>query len=334
MTPALAKIVAVLCSIFTNICLSNAALIISSPLLAARQSAEAKLLDGLKNENKVGARIRSVRRSDVDDVSDLLASALIENTGVANFQKKIEQLRIKSALQSNLDLRVRAMAEGKRFFDQRIGNNENSFARELEDPNHLRYLWSNDSFRIKVQQAAEQSNEPHPWEYHNFAMIPENPHWLRHAALAAENIDSGELIGFCEIAMLLCPTGKQTEDDGLKLDYADDYEEDCCSLDCSPTIANLVVSPSWRGCGVAFSLLKSAERLIQRGWKCGELCLYVEKNNQRAIRLYLRAGFQMKSVRDDKLYMSKSLECDNHSRIIRRMNEASRRNYGELAMMQ
>ena len=88
-------------------------------------------------------------------------------------------------------------------------------------------------FRKKVEQAAELSNEPHPWADHDFALAPKDPTWLRHEMITAEDIETGKIIGFCEIAMLICPS----EDEGSSLDFAygDDYEDESIATTKSTT---------------------------------------------------------------------------------------------------
>ena len=63
---------------------------------------------------------------------------------------------------------------------------------------------------------------------------------------------------------------------------------------------------------MAKGLVKSAERFVQRKWKCDELGLYVEKRNLKAMNLYSAVGYQVKSSLNEqdqpsKWYMSKHL---------------------------
>ncbi|CAB9507561.1 FR47-like protein [Seminavis robusta] len=254
------------------------------------------------------ARIRSTRRPDVEPVADLLSSAI---TGDASgFKARVERLRIKSSVETTLDLRVRAIQEGKQHLSQAVATPPGEAINEKSD--HLRFLWSNESFRNKIAQAAELSSEPHPWGYHNFAMAPKDPNWLRHEMITAECTRTGAIVGFCEIAMLLSPP--QT---APPQSYGDsgggNEEEEYYTTRCLPTIANLVVSPEWRRRGIAKGLIRSAERVVERKWKSDELGLYVEKRNTKAIYLYSNAGFQVQASlqeedNPDKWYMCKELK--------------------------
>ena len=157
--------------------------------------------------------------------------------------------------------------------------------------------------------------------------------------ILAQDIVTGEVIGFCEIAMLLRPISSQPnivwqpKDDAysnnIDLPYAgylfqhenegaDNSRSTNSHVQCVPTIANLVVSPAWRRRGVAKGLIKSAERIVARKWNCSELGLYVEKANQRAKELYSRTGYEVASsiLSDEdytanKWYMSKPLNGKN-----------------------
>ena len=284
------------------------------------------------NNNKVAiARIRSTKRTDLDPIADLLSMAISGETMEAeNWKARVERLRLQSSIRHLLDLRVRAMEEGKHYFRQQQQQQQQqsmtaTTTTTTTTNDHyisLQELWvRSDSFRHKIEQAAELSSEPHPWEHHDFNYAPEDPYWLRHEMILAQDIVTGEIIGFCEIAMLLSPPSKASQDDdGNNIDfpYAEDYFNPGdlygSSVECAPTIANLVVSPTWRRRGVAKGLMKSAERIVARKWKCSELGLYVEKANQRAKELYARTGYEVvPSFVDEKYhtatkwYMSKSL---------------------------
>lgn len=296
----------------------NNALIVS-PRPAIKATSETFASPGLSTtarEDVSVARIRSTRRSDLEQISDLLSTAITGSDNNDNWKARVERLRVKESIKTTLNLRVRAIEEGKKYLSDRTKVTIGGLSLKVNDPDHLRYLWTKDSFRNKVEQAVELTSEPTPWEHHNFALAPDDPCWLRHEMITAEDIQTNTIVGFCEIATLLCPPLTQPKNaDGSSLDhtYGDDYNEsEIFSLECAPTIANLVVSPAWRRRGVAKGLVKSAERFVQRKWGCDELGLYVEKRNQRALHLYTNVGYKVKSsLRDqdqpDKWYMSKQL---------------------------
>ena len=255
---------------------------------------------GINNQKVAIARIRSTKRSDLDPIADLLSTAISGETAeTENWKARVERLRLQSSIRHMLDLRVRAMEEGKQYFQQQQQQQSIAAARTDDHYFSLQELWfQSDSFRSKIEQAAELSSEPHPWEHHDFNYAPEDPYWLRHEMILAQDIVTGEIIGFCEIAMLLSPPkASKDNDNNIDFPYADDHfnhdEDQYGSVECAPTIANLVVSPTWRRRGVAKGLIKSAERIVARKWKCNELGLYVEKENQRAKELYARTGYEV-----------------------------------------
>lgn len=247
----------------------------------------------------------------MDPVADLLSTAIMNNgpdptTTQETWKARVERLRVKSSIRNTLDLRVRAMKAGKKYFT--ATNTQTN-----DDPNYydLQQLWSNNSFRRNIEQAAELTSEPSPWSNYNFEVAPKDPSWLKHEMISAQDIATGDIIGFCEIAMLSRPSSSSSSsfqttissppenDNNIDFQYGDDYDDEisndidfCAPTEqYAPTIANLVVSPSWRGRGVGKGLLKSAERIVQRKWNCGELGLYVENSNLRAMKLYVRSGY-------------------------------------------
>jgi len=262
------------------------------------------------------ARIRSTRRTDIDAVADLLSSAISGDlTSCASnrkndntFRMRVERLRTKSSLRTTLDLRMRAMEEGKKQLAQQTTTqaNQHNDDDDRAQQQVLQHLWSTKhSFRRKIKQAAEVSNEPHPWQHHNFDVVPPNDScWLRHEMISAQDITTGNIIGFCEIAMLHCPPSTVTK-----------AATEMGPPDVAPTIANLIVSPTWRRKGVARGLIKSAERIVQRKWKCDRLGLYVERNNGKAMDLYMRSGYEVTTwsslhaadASSTRWYMNKSL---------------------------
>lgn len=185
-------------------------------------------------------RIRTTRMSDISDVSDILATSLLDplcefDRGL-NFKFKMELLKTKAAVEKMVTSRVNAIGTGLSI--------DKNCPLQLSATDKLRFLWSNDGFRNKMEKAVGVSTEPYIWNYHNFACAPENPCWLQHKMFTAENSDNGEIVGFCEIAMLSQPIERAGGD------------EEQCSVEVSPTIINLAISPNHRRRGIASRLMK------------------------------------------------------------------------------
>jgi N-acetylglutamate synthase len=70
-----------------------------------------------------------------------------------------------------------------------------------------------------------------------------------------------------------------------------------CPMDAlgTPTILNLVTSPRYRRRGIASRILQSASRFVRQAWSHEhQISLYVDKQNQPALSMYKRAGFETK----------------------------------------
>jgi ribosomal protein S18 acetylase RimI-like enzyme len=185
----------------------------------------------------------------------------------------MELLKTKAAVEPLLLSRINAFDAGKIL-------SKLCALEELSEADKMRLIWSNDGFRNKMEKAARLSTEPHIWSGHNFAYAPESACWLQHKLMTAEDLESGEIVGFCEIAMLSQPS---------------DDENENCSLEALPTIVNLVTSPRFRRRGVGSRLMKAAARFVQRQWSCDELTLYVDKSNDAAVAMYENLGFEGRS---------------------------------------
>jgi ribosomal protein S18 acetylase RimI-like enzyme len=250
-------------------------------------------------------RIRSTVPKDIPMVSDILTHALLEeeegsHTAATqpsfNFKKRMEFLRTKAGVVTLLHSRMEAIATGTKLW-QLVSE---SSLEGLNDKHKLRYLWSNDIFRNKLERACKLSDEPHGWKDYNFACAPDNSDKLFHKMLTAENVATGEVVGFCEVAMLSQPTHwrrENSENNVLTVNGNHDTNEGV------PTIVNLVTSTGYRRRGVASSILRTALKYVQLQRCSEELALYVEQNNNNAVRMYMNLGFETKYGGSNQLYM-------------------------------
>lgn len=245
-------------------------------------------------------RIRSTREDDLPEIASLLASASITEQELQwNWKTSMQVLRTKAAMQSLLASRYQAIREGKRVAE-RVPLDE-----EITTSDEIKLLWSHDVFRRKLEKAASQAKEPHIWKDCDFAVAPRDPKALQHAMITAEDITTGSIVGFCEVAMLALPYSCQNE---------------FTSIASAPTIANLVSSTKHRRRGIASSLLKSTKKYVQRQWSGDAIALYVDSANKRAISLYSKHGFIAKDLNEahgSELYMQKSLNTENARELVR-----------------
>lgn len=256
----------------------------------------------------IAVRIRATREEDIGPISDLLATTTTTSEtehrkGIFNFGvSMVTQMKRSTSFQSLLLHRFQAIEEGKKALSKVA---QQCIDAQVSDADRLRLIWNHDAFRSKLQKAATMSNEPHMWKEHNFSLCPQGASQLQHIMLTAEDTLSGTIVGFCEVAMMSSPDHHDTSNP-LK------------SAMGIPTIANLATSPQYRRRGIASSLLASATRYVQRNWETSsnEVALYVSKDNDRAVSLYKKYGFQERqsSVDDDKLYMIVSAGCGKSRR--------------------
>lgn len=237
-------------------------------------------------------RLRFTEEDDLNGIASLLASARVNvDESQWNWKTSMNVLRNKSALYTLLSNRFQAIKEGEKAAAKLTLNDS------LSESDRMRSLWSHDSFRNQLKRAVAMATEPHIWKQHDFAVCPKNPNSLRHAMITAEDSTTGNVVGFCEIAMMAPPPC---------------HQQDCTSTHYAPTIANLAASSKYRRQGIASALVKSAKRYVHRQWSHDEITLYVEKANKGAISLYSKQGFRPKgfsdsSEQDGKLYMTQSL---------------------------
>ena len=258
-------------------------------------------------------RIRSTKESDVHrGISDMWAWAVLDpqlgSSSTLGFVRRIQFLKAKSFVEDVMMARLNAIQVAERTMDACAIQYENV---ELSEPDKLRYLWSSERFRRTMERAAKLSNEPHIWTYHNFACAPKTMECLQHKMLTAEDLQTGELLGFCEIAMLLHPSSSTNDDNTFS-----SHEH---NIVLRPTIVNLVVSEKHRRRGIASRIIRSAKNYVGQVWDADELNLYVDQTNTAAISLYRRLGFQdtaysQQQQEEDKvvqLYMTLPLGSDS-----------------------
>jgi ribosomal protein S18 acetylase RimI-like enzyme len=270
---------------------------------------------------ELNLRIRSTVESDIKEIANILTHALIEEeqdktvpqknhrrVSPFNFKFKSTVSGVTSLLQSRID----SIKIGKKFLTE--GSTSSLESPPLTEADQLRMLWSNDKFRSNIENAASLSNEPHIWKDHNFMCAPQSFDWLFHKMITAENTLTGEIVGFCEIAMLSKPslddddcTTTTTMDHGLTIQ---DVEDECSirDVDAVPTIINFITSPEYRRRGVGSSIVNSALKYVHTTWPGAEttMALYVEEDNTNAINMYKRLGFktQRKVESTQQLYMT------------------------------
>jgi len=236
-------------------------------------------------------RIRTTREDDIDEIASLL-SATAENG--SNWKAKIENLRRLQCFKENLKTRYKSLCEGKRAFKRvrkklRENYNDDEIS-SIPDMDQLRYLWNeNQVLRESIRKASFQSNEPHPWKEHNFATCPPEATYLQHAMITVEHARLGHIVGFCEVGMILPPSGS-----------------DANNVKVYPTIANLVTAKSYRRRGIGKTLLESVKKYVRIHWNADQIALYVKKSNDEAKSLYAKQGYEeLCSIDDtDECYMT------------------------------
>lgn len=226
----------------------------------------------------ISPRIRSVSEEDVNSISDIWARCitdpdgheLIGNPARFNFRRRMDFLKTKDGVKKILSSRLKAIRVGETIMEECSLHFEEDV---LTESQKLRYLWSNESFLNCMERAAKLSKEPHVWNQYNFACAPKSSEWLRHKMFAAEDRISGNVLGFCEIAMLHDPLSEEPT--------------------ARPTLVNLVVNPEFRRLGVASKIIQSAQTFVERQWLSSTLNLFVNSDNQAAVSLYRHLGFHI-----------------------------------------
>jgi ribosomal protein S18 acetylase RimI-like enzyme len=277
--------------VLSLIFIKTAALVVSSPVAIGIDTPFVGSPPRKDQLAKVGTprlvlRIRSTTENDLAEVASLLASASISaDESQWNWKTSMQVLRTKSEMHTLLSSRLEAIKEAQQI------------AARDATPNvdRMKLLWSHHDFRRKVEKAATLAKEPHVLRSSDFCIPPDDPKALHHAMITAEDVTTGTIVGFCEIAMLAHPSSSQDEVEFIAS---------------APTIVNLASSTRHRRRGIASSLLKSAKELVQRQWSSNEIALYVDSANKGAISLYSKHGFIPKdfSKRDGgELYLTASV---------------------------
>jgi ribosomal protein S18 acetylase RimI-like enzyme len=286
-----------------------------------------------KNKNNK-IRIRTSQDSDIKSIAEMLSTASVSNNNnnknsgggwssstlpltTINWKVKMDQLWAKADIEALLRARLEAIQEGKRAVARvsDLFSTSSSSYDEIEmyddlaavattatssiKKDQLYLMWkTNQRLRQCIQRASRETGEDNIWKRHDFATPPLDASWLNHLQMSAIDVESGgQVVGFCEVAMLSNPTSSTllsvVENDD------DDNDELCCDVSSSssmllfaPAITNLVTALSHRRRGIASRLLRRAERFVQRKWGYTCLGLYVEKENQAAVALYQSLGYQ------------------------------------------
>ena len=240
-------------------------------------------------------RIRHTRATDLDVISTMLAMEAVPiNHTHHNWNHDMKRLRAKSEFSRQLTHRLAALDEG-RLAASRLkqkqqytafsndDNNDDICSLSDSDYDTCYQLWQISNFRSKVQTAVKHSQENNAWKVHNFELTP-SAELFNHVMLSVVHTLSGDVVGFCEVAWLPCPQPNLN-----KVITQQSY---------APAIVNLVTSSIYRRKGIASRLLKFASKYTTTQWKRTQydhdstrLGLYVQLENESALRLYRKEGF-------------------------------------------
>ena len=253
-------------------------------------------------------RIRRARVADLDAISTMLAMESVPSKQTHNWNDGMKRLRVKSELTRQLYHRLAALEAGRdtasRLKEQyTLTPDDGDYLCSLSDDyDAYHQLWRNGNFRSKVQTAVAHSQENNAWEVHNFDLAPIID-LLNHVMMSVVDLSSGEVVGFCEVALLPCPSvdtpcvtydgtvlGTQDDTPGITYSHAYNYsshvtqmsntettwsngehsshhDEEVGSIMFAPAIVNLVTSPSHRRMGMASRVLKFASRFTTTKWR-------------------------------------------------------------------
>lgn len=256
-----------------------------------------KRLESIENTKPV-YRIRQSREADLSEVASMLSEAVVHkgSAGANNgwpWKAKLDRIFAKADIETLLRQRLLAIQIAQKHYRNLV-----SPSIPHED-DRIQLLWMNTRLRDQIEKASSQTGEENLWQEHNFAITPPKE-FLQHLQLTAEDIRSGQVLGFVEVAQLSDPRGDKSKKDPKQPSF-------------SPAITNLATSADFRRKGIATRLLRSAETFAIRKWGAKSLGLYVERRNFAALALYQNFGFEIVAecpggdTLDEMYYMSKSL---------------------------
>lgn len=278
------------------------------PRFGAKTAPSARFRDqDTASVQDVSIRIRKTVESDVPYIAELLAAAVVsDNGGSSSWRKRMDQLFAKADIEALLKGRLFAMREGKAAWEKI----SQVYAGESEE-DRLKVMWAtSERFRNLVEKASQDTGEENLWQTHNFVLTPPDFNWFNHLQITAEDVTTGKVVGFCEVAMISNPA----EDDTCRITTATVDDDEHSERHFSPGITNLATAPTYRRQGIATRLLKHTERYVKRYWKAERMGLYVEKANSAAMSLYTKFGYDPQVTCDggqvlgDLWYMVKDLE--------------------------
>ena len=141
----------------------------------------------------------------------MLAMESVPSKQTHNWNDGMKRLRAKSDLTRQLFHRLAALEAGRdtatRLKKQyALLPDDGDYSCSLSDDyDACRQLWMNGNFRSKVQTAVAHSQENNAWNFHNFDLSP-SIELLNHVMMSVVDLSSGEVVGFCEVALLPCPS--------------------------------------------------------------------------------------------------------------------------------
>jgi ribosomal protein S18 acetylase RimI-like enzyme len=249
-------------------------------------------------------RVRTTQEPDLSAAASFLSTSMVtpDQAGWNSFKTTLTRLAAKTDIEALLRGRFHVIQEGKAVFirAQTLLQEEDMLNADelgLDEDSLLLQLWWNhfrtDRHKTLLEKASKETMEENVWRDHNFALTPSDRSWLNHLQMTAVDDHTGEVVGFCEVAMLSNPLEK----DGTF----------------APAVTNLGAAPGWRRRGIGSRLLRTAQRYARQQWGADELALYVDQANTPAINLYEKMGYIKAAACDggdntgDMWYMVKAL---------------------------
>ena len=265
-----------------------------------------------------GISVRSTKPNDLPTIVDLLAFETSGPNGSSpktfNWKTKMQRLKNIQSLKTQLSNRLSVVNAARELMHPQsplVKKYADDTNVDIDVSAHARahqILWSDDSFRNKCEKAIKTTLEYNTystlWNNYNFALTPDE-RLMQHYMITAiddtfvgydddDGDGDGDVVGFCEVGILSNP----------------DVEGELMYC-----IGNLVVSPNHRQRGIGSKLIKNALRTMRMHGKAQLLGLenvglYVDGQNENAIGLYEKIGFQVTGKCnhvDDRLFMQMNL---------------------------